>query len=201
MCAHLLLRELQNYNSLLSNCQQENVGSHQKNIPNSQGQRRSPSKTARGMKSHLEPNPIPTRDAQRAQTKPCVHQKSPKRLSQTCLWDLPLSVWVSPVEVQVSSGLPQRQRPWMQQTWVWHKPSWRRSPLTTSQSCRNLHGTGETDSWRAQTKPCVHQDSETPQRLSQNCVWVSPAEVWVVWVSSDLLQGQGFWVRQTWEWH
>ena len=26
-------------------------------------------------------------------------------------------------------------------------------------------------------KPCVHQDPETPQRLSQNCVWVSPVEV------------------------
>ena len=25
-------------------------------------------------------------------------------------------------------------------------------------------------------KPCAHQDPETPQRLSQNCVWVSP--VW-----------------------
>ena len=37
-------------------------------------------------------------------------------------------------------------------------------------------------------KPCVHQDPETPQRLSQNWVWVSPAEVWV---SSGLLQGQG----------
>ena len=39
--------------------------------------------------------------------------------------DLPLSVWVSPVKVWVSSGLPQG---W--QTWVWHKPFWRRSPLT-----------------------------------------------------------------------
>ena len=25
---------------------------------------------------------------------------------------------------------------------------------------QNLHGTGETDSWRAQTKPCVHEDPE-----------------------------------------
>ena len=29
-CAHLLLRELQNYNSLLNNCRQENVGCHKK---------------------------------------------------------------------------------------------------------------------------------------------------------------------------
>ena len=37
-------------------------------------------------------------------------------------------------------------------------------------------------------KPYVHQDPETPQRLSQNCVWVSPEEVRV---SSGLLQGRG----------
>ena len=29
------------------------------------------------------------------------------------------------------------------------------------------------DAWRAQTKPCVHQDPETPQRLSRPCVRVS----------------------------
>ena len=48
-------------------------------------------------------------------------------------------------------------------------------------------------------KPWAHQDPEFPQRLSQNCVWVSPAEVWV---RSRLLQGQGLWVqKQTLEWH
>ena len=44
--------------------------------------------------------------------------------------DLPLSVWVSPVKVQVSSGLLQGKGLCVQQTWVWHKLSWRRSPLT-----------------------------------------------------------------------
>ena len=81
---HLLLRELQNYNSLLNNRLQENIGSHQKKIPYVQGQRRSPSKMVGGVKLHLESNPIPTRDAQRAQTKPCAHQETPQRLSQTC---------------------------------------------------------------------------------------------------------------------
>ena len=40
-----------------------------------------------GAKPCLESNAIPTRDAQRAQTKPCVHQdpETPQRLSQTCL--------------------------------------------------------------------------------------------------------------------
>jgi len=40
--------------------------------------------------------------------------------------------------------------------------------------------------------PCVHQDPKTPQRLRQNCVWVSPEEVQV---NSGLLQGQGLWVQ------
>ena len=49
------------------------------------------------------------------------HMLNPQRLCQNC-------VWVSPVEVWVSSGLLQGL--WVQQTWVWHKPSWRRLPLT-----------------------------------------------------------------------
>ena len=81
-CAHLLLWELWNYNLLLNNHWQENVGSHQKMIPHIQGHRRSPSKIVGGAKSHLEPNPIPARDTRRAQTKLCVHQNSetPQRL-------------------------------------------------------------------------------------------------------------------------
>ena len=67
--------------------------------------------------------------------------------------DLPLTVWVSPEEVRVGGGLPQGEV-----FWVWHKPSWRRLPLTLPQSCQNLHRIGETDSWRAQTKPCANQD-------------------------------------------
>ena len=47
-------------------------------------------------------------------------------------------------------------------------------------------------------KPCTHQDPETPHRLRQNCVWMSPEKVWV---SSGLPQGQGLWVQQTWVWH
>ena len=80
-----------------------------------------PSKTIGEVKSRLESNPIPTRDAQRQR----AHQdpEPPQRLRQNC-------VWVSPAEVQVSSGLPRGQGLWVQQTRVWHKPSWRRWPLT-----------------------------------------------------------------------
>ena len=79
MCSHLLRRELQNYNLLLNNQQQENVGSHQKKIPHIPGQRRSPRKTVGGAKSHLESNPLPASDAQKAQIKPCAHQKTPQK--------------------------------------------------------------------------------------------------------------------------
>ena len=53
--------------------------------------------------------------------------------------DLPLSVWVSPVEGRVSSGLRRDSgsgcsRPgWPS---VWHKPSWRRSSLAPPEGCR-----------------------------------------------------------------
>ena len=59
---------------------------------------------------------------------------------------------------------------------------------------QNLHRTGETDSWRAQTKPCVHQDPEkkrivTPQETDPGfSVSVHPAEAWV---GGGLLQGRG----------
>ena len=45
-----------------------------KKILHVQGQRRSPNKTVGGVKLHLESNFIPTRDTQRMQAKPCVHQ-------------------------------------------------------------------------------------------------------------------------------
>ena len=79
-----------------------------------------------------------------------------------------------------------------------HKPSWRRSPLTLPWSNQNLHRTGETDSWRAQTKPCVHQEkgTVTPQETDSDFpMSVQPS--WTeVWVSGGLLQGQGHLVQQ-----
>ena len=67
-----------------------------------------------GVKSHLESNITPTRDAQRAQTKPCRHQDPEAPETEP---DLPLSVWVSPALAQVSSVLPWGQGLWLQQTW------------------------------------------------------------------------------------
>ena len=88
-----------------------------------------------------------------------------------------------------NSGLPQGQGHWVQQTWVWHKPSWVRLPLTPPQSHQNLHKTRETDSWRAQTKPCVQQDpgerSSDPTRdwprLAPKCPGISCKGVGQQW--------------------
>ena len=64
----------------------------------------------------------------------------------------------------------------------------RRSLLTPPQSHQELHRTGETDSWKAQTKPCVHQDTGESKRSSDPIrddpdlpvsVQESLAEVWV----------------------
>ena len=48
---------------------------------------------------------------------------------------------------------------WVQQTWVWHKPSWKRLPLTPSIELPELTQDWEIDSWRAQQN-LVHQDPE-----------------------------------------
>ena len=56
------------------------------------------------------------------------------------------------------------------------KITFRNKPLTCQRSSEGSN------------KPCAHQDPETPQRLRQNCVWVSPVEIQV---SSGLLWGRG----------
>ena len=61
-----------------NNHQQENVGSHPKEIPHIQGQRRSPNKMVGGAPSRLKSNLRPARDAWGAQTQPCVHQDQRK---------------------------------------------------------------------------------------------------------------------------
>ena len=135
-CAHLLLWKLQNCNLLLNNHRQENAGSHPKKIPHVQGQRRSHNKMGGGAKLHLESNPIPTRDAWRAQTKPCVHQdpETPKRVRQTCLWMSACFLRRHGSAVACHGGrgyaCSRSGSPSM-----WHKPSWRRPPIAPTQSC------------------------------------------------------------------
>ena len=136
---------------------------------------------------------IPARDAWRAQTKPCTSKnpETTQRLSQNCVWE-------SPVVVQVNSGLLQGQELPAQWTWVWHKPSWRRLPLTPPKSQQNLHRTEEIDSWKVQTKLSVHQTQEKGTVTLQETdpdLPMSVQECLVeAWVSSGLLQGWGHWV-------
>ena len=152
MCVHLLLREIQIYNCLLNNRQQENVGSHQKKIPHIQGKRRSPSKMVGGMKSSLESNPIPARDAWRAQTNlVCTRTQRPHR-------DQARTVFVS------CGGTGQQQpatgagslgsdlgmvSAFLNEVAI--NPTTEPSELTQDWGNRLL---------RVQTKPCMHQDSE-----------------------------------------
>ena len=49
------------------------------------GAKKKPQQDGRRGEITLESKPIPSRDAWRAQTKPCVHEETPQRLSQTCL--------------------------------------------------------------------------------------------------------------------
>ena len=75
--------------------------------------------------------PIPTRDARRAHTKPCAHQdpETPQRLSQTCPWVFECLLWRYGSAVACCRGRGSAySRPRSHS--LWHKPSWRRSPLT-----------------------------------------------------------------------
>ena len=130
-------------------------GGHKK-YPTSKGKGEAPD--GRRAKLHLESNPISARDIPRDQTKPCAYQETPQRLSQTCLWVFPAEVWVS-------SGLSQGQGLWVQQTWVWHKPSWRRSQLTPPRSDKNTQ--------KNYTKKNIH-DPDNHDELPHS-IWV---QIW-----------------------
>ena len=102
---------------------------------------------------------------------PCAHQdpKSPQRLIQNC-------VWVSPEEVRVSSGLLKGQGLWVQQTWVWHKPSWRSSPLTHIEPPELTQDWGNRF-WEGTNRnlcaPGPRRKEQWPhRRLTQTCPWV-----------------------------
>ena len=104
--------------------------------------------------------------------KPCADQdpESPQRLGQSC-------VWMSPGQVWVSRGLLQGQGLWAQQTWVWHKSSWKRSPLTHHRATRTHTGLGKqtlggTD--RTLWAPGPRRKEQWPyKRLTQTCLWAS----------------------------
>ena len=70
----------------------------------------------------------------------------------------------------------------MHQTWVGHKPSQMRSPLTLPQSCQNLHGTRK-QTLGGHKQNLVHTRTQekgavTHKRLTQNCLCVSKSFQW-----------------------
>ena len=106
--------------------------------------------------------------------------------------ELHLRVWVSPVEVRVSSGLLQGSGLWVQQTWVWHKPSWRRLPSTHHRATRNYTGLGnQTLGGHKQNRVCTwtqEKGAVTPQETGPD----------LPWVSRSLQQRPGLAVVQAW---
>ena len=190
MCAHLLGRELQHYSSLLSNRQQENVGSHQKYLPHIKGKRRSHSKMIGRGKITFRITPYPP-ETQRAQTKPCAHQ----RLSQTCLWvfQSPLQRYGSPVTCSRGRGSG------------CHRPGCGVSPLGGDhhlphhRATRTYTGLGK-QTLEGHRQNIVHTRTQekgavSPQETDPDLpvsVQESPAEAWVS--SGLLLHGWGDWV-------
>ena len=82
---------------------------------------------------------------------------------------------------------------WVQQTWVWHKPSWRRSPLTHHRAARTYTGLGkQTLGGHKQNPVCTRTQEKgavSPQEADPDLpisVQESPVEVWV---SGGLQQG------------
>ena len=168
--AHLLLQELQNYNSLLDNCRKENVGSHQKKITHVQKQRRIPSKMVGRAKSHLETNSIPARDHGGLKQTSCA--TGARDLTET----------EAELFLNVSCGGTGQQWPATGAGALdgadlrMHKPSWRRSPLTSSHYCQNLHRTGDMGSGGTRTlcTPGHRGKKQWPNtKLTQTCSCVS----------------------------
>ena len=77
MCAHLLLRDLQNYNSLLNNCQQDNVESHQKkkDTPHPRAKEK-PQKDGRRGEITFRIKPHTRQRCSKDSDKPCKHQEN-----------------------------------------------------------------------------------------------------------------------------
>ena len=99
------------------------------------------------------------------------------------------------MEARVRSGLPQGQGLWVQQTWVWHKPSWRRSQLTPPESSQNLQGLGkQTLGGHKQNLVCTKTQEKgavTPQETDPDLPVSVQESLAEVGVSSGLLQGWG----------
>ena len=86
VCAHLLLRELQNYNLLLKSHRQENVGSYQKKDTLHPRAKEKPLHDGRREEITFRIKPHNRQRCSEGSNKPCVQQdpETPQRLSQHC---------------------------------------------------------------------------------------------------------------------
>ena len=172
MCVHLLLRELQNYNSLLNNHRQENVGSHQRNIPHVQGQRGRSNEMVGGMKSCLESNCVPARNARRTQTNlVCTRTLRPHRDWARTVFEYLLWRYGSAVDCCRGRGSgcsrPRYDIALLEEVAI--NPTI--EPPEFTQDWRNtlLEGTYKT-LWASGPR---RKEQEPHKRLTQTCPWVS----------------------------
>ena len=166
-------------------------------ISHVQGQRRSPSKMVGGAKSHLESNPLPARDAQRAQTDlVCTKTQRPHRDWDRTVFGCLLRRYRSAVDCYsdrvsgcsrpgcgvspfgggcylLTIDLPDLTHDWGNRLWGW--------------------GWGG-----AQTEPCAQEDpgerSSDPTKDWPRFAREGPGVSGEVWVGGGLLQGWGHWV-------
>ena len=110
-CTHLLLRELQNCNSLLKNHRQETVGSYHK-VTQHPRAKEMPQNMVRGGEIMFRIKPHTYQRCSEHSNKTLCTQGP--RDSKETEPDLPLIVWVSPAEAWASSGLLQGQGLWVQ---------------------------------------------------------------------------------------
>ena len=135
-----------------------------------QRQRRSPQKMVGGAKSYLESNPMPARATWRVQTKTCVQQETPHRLSQTWLWVLECLLWRCRSKVACPKGRGSGCcRPGALLEKVAINPTIEPPELTQDWGNGLLEGTNKT-----LCTPTPRRKEQWPQkRLTQTCLWVS----------------------------
>ena len=113
MCAYLLLQELQNYNSLLTNHRQDNVPSHQK-------------KDTPGPRAKEKPQQDGRKGKIMFRIKPHNRQRCSEGSNKTLCAPGPRDPTGTEPDPLFSSGLLQGQKLWVQlprSHSLWHKPS------------------------------------------------------------------------------
>ena len=121
-----------------------------------------------------------------ASKRPCVHQDPetpPEAETELCLSIScrgPCQQWAA-----TGQGL------WVPQTWVWHKPSWRRSPLTHHRATRTYTGLGK-QTLGGHKQNLVHTRTQekramTPQETDPDLPMSVHESLAEAWVSGGLL--------------